>query len=166
MKWTRAKIDERFVDNSFICNNKYSLLRNPNEWELSEGKYVCSKFGNGQVAGLVNPASPKNVSVVKQIYGKDDDCDRFWTSYVFYENSSSEVIDIYTNTKLNILWAKGFPVRTSNVRGFTEVIFYPKKQHFENWSAVLLDYKACLLCNSSDETVYSIRGSCPFSFMG
>ena len=68
MIWTRVKIEGTFLDDSFICiTDKYSLLRNPYKWELSESKYVCSKFGNGQIAGLVNPANPKNVSVQKQV---------------------------------------------------------------------------------------------------
>ncbi len=163
MIWSKVKINEKFLDKSFICQDKYSLLINPYTWDFSESKHLCSKFGNGQIAGIVNPANPKNVSILKQIYGSDHGCGIFRTPYIYYENSSGEVVDIYTNTKLDILWSKGFPVKASNVRGFTEVFFYPNKRHFENTAAEL---KACLLCNSSDETIYSIRGSCPFSLMG
>ena len=163
MKWTKVKIVETFLDKSFICDDKYSLLRVPYTWTISESDHVCSRFGNGQIAGIVNPTKPKNATFQKQIYGNDDDCPFFWTSYIYYKNSSGEVIDIYTNSKLYILWALGYPIRGLNLREYSEVVFLPNQAHFINLEVKL---KGCLLCNTSSETIYTIRGSCPFSFMG
>ena len=165
MIWKKVKLVEIFLEKSLFCHDKYSLLRIPFQWTFSESKYVCSKFGNGQIAGIVNPEKKQNATYLKQIYGNDGACDRafFWTSYIYYENSSGKVVDIYTNTKLDVLWARGNPVRTLKIREFSEVTFHPNEQHFEN---LLINVKGCLLCNSSIETIYSIRGSCPFSLMG
>ena len=149
MIWTRTNINETFLDRNKICPfSEYTLLRIPFKWTFEESKIVCSKFGSGQIAGVNNPMEPKNWTLQKQFYDKtkEDECRSFWTPYIYNDQTSNGVKNMYTDEYLDILWEIGHPIK-SLMRHQNEVVFFPKKLRFEN---LISDQdKTCLLCNSS-----------------
>ena len=151
MVWTRTYINETFLDRNTICPfSEYTLLRIPFKWTFEESTNVCSKYGNGQIAGVNNPMEPKNWTFQKQIYDKtqEDECIAFWTPYIYNDHTSNRVKNIYTDKNLDILWDMAHPIK-SLMRHQNEVVFFPKKSRFQN--LISGHEKNCLLCNSSRE---------------
>ena len=151
MIWTHTNVNETFLDQRKICKSEFTLLRIPLKWSYEESKDECSKFGNGQIAGVDNPKELKDLISLKQIYGDEDDCTQFWTSYIYNDLSSSKVESIYTNEKHDISWDEDFPYK-SKIKENSEVLFLPKLSKFQN---IISNPKACLLCNSSRKNIIS-----------
>ena len=90
---------------------------------------------------------------------KDNECLFFWTPYV-YSQIEGIVKNENTAVKEKLLWLSGFPV---NHTERSEVLFSQERGNFINHAP---DYEACLVCNTSLKTSYTMRGNCKYSLLG
>lgn len=76
--------------------------------------------------------------------------------------SQNEVIVRNENTEVEekLLWLPGYPV---NHTEWSVVLFSPKRGNFVNHAKYR---EACLVCNSSLQTIYTMRGNCKYSLLG
>ena len=154
MVWKKINLNYSMVDSSSICPNEdFTLIKVPFKWTKTESEQICPKFGNGQIAGVMNPENPNNATFYMKYYGNDTNCFYFWTPYLYKYNGdeSDKVVNMYSNETLDLLWNDGYPDREK--KEWFHVAFYPYKPIFENVNG----NKKCLLCNSSSDTVYAIR---------
>ena len=157
MEWNMSgnNIQESNVSSSMVCpTTPYADLRVPFEWTKSRAKDMCFKIGNGQIASPGNDDSRENWKIY-------DDCEMFWTPYLYDEDSGSVEKEYSHDEKVRLNWLQGFPV--NGTPGWQNVIFYPARKYFENAE----DHKEiCLVCNTSLKTIYTMRGNCKYSLLG
>lgn len=163
MHWKKINVKETFERTESICaKNSYILFGVPYQWTTTEARIICSKFGKGQIAGVVDSDHPVSTNF-ENYYGfyEDEDCFYFPTSYVYYGAAEGKVVNVYNDEKIDVLWGQGFPQEKDDA---FDVVFYPPGGFFENTDNYFK--KRCLLCNSSREIIYSTRGICQNSYLG
>ena len=155
MKWNISgnKLNKLDIDDNLICPiSSYADVAIPFQWTKSKAIDMCNKLGNGKIT----------TSFTDTII--DNECYGYWSPYV-YSADEGLVRNENDNAKLaeELPWMPGmYPV---NITGWSNIVLHPEKGFFEN-----LDGRAnreeCLICNTSLDTEYTLRGNCKYSFLG
>ena len=156
MKWKFSgnNLRERKTDSILICpTSPYADMKIPFKWTKSKAMDMCRKLGNGKISYPTNRSR------------EDNDCAKYWSPYS-YSVAEGIVRNENENTTLekSLLWWPGFPV---NITDWSNIVFYRKERYFVNVKSKVEDgSEACLICNTSIKTKYTLRGNCKFSFLG
>ena len=163
MKWSFSGNNFKQLESEsvLICpTSPYADLKVPFKWSKSRAVDMCMKLGNGEITSLKKPLSPSSGKSLDIKYGDfDRDCERFWTPYVYSKNEDI-VRNENTEVEEKLRWLPGVPVNHS---GWSDVMFYREKGYFENHAGY---NEACLVCNTSLKTIYTMRGNCKYSLLG
>ena len=163
MKWTFSGNNYRQLeaDLSLVCpTSPYADLRVPFKWTKGRGHDMCLKLGNGKITSLnysSNQSSGKGLDIKYGVF--DNECETFLTPYV-YSEIEGIVRNEYTTEEEKFRWLPGYPINGSE---WSAVQFHREGGYFENQPHYS---EACLVCNTSLKTIYTMRGNCKYSLLG